>query len=63
MLCSQKKADGRVLFDMVCASLDLAETDFFGLTYVHEPLKTWFWLDLTKPVSLQLHRMLLFLVQ
>jgi hypothetical protein len=50
-----KKADGRVLFDTVCASLDLAETDFFGLTYVHDPLKTWFWLDLTKPVALQLH--------
>ena len=30
----QAKAEGKMLFDLVCKQLNLLETDYFGLEYV-----------------------------
>ncbi|CAH8875697.1 unnamed protein product [Trichobilharzia szidati] len=45
---------GQVLFDHVCQSLDLYETDYFGLTFVSNKIRTWFWLDLQTKIGKQL---------
>ncbi|TPP59580.1 Neuronal acetylcholine receptor subunit alpha-2 [Fasciola gigantica] len=45
---------GLALFNKVCETLDLLETDYFGLTYVSNKLRTWFWLDMDKKISKQL---------
>ncbi|CAL8073603.1 unnamed protein product [Calicophoron daubneyi] len=45
---------GDKLFGKVCQTADIVEADYFGLTYVSNKLKTWFWLDLEKRISKQL---------
>ncbi|CAH8625500.1 unnamed protein product [Heterobilharzia americana] len=45
---------GQVLFDQVCQNLDLYETDYFGLTFVSNKIRTWFWLDLQTKIGKQL---------
>ncbi|TGZ67528.1 hypothetical protein CRM22_004743 [Opisthorchis felineus] len=45
---------GQSLFSRVCQHADIVETDYFGLTYVSNKLRTWFWLDPEKKVNKQL---------
>ncbi|CAH8655920.1 unnamed protein product [Schistosoma bovis] len=45
---------GQVLFDQVCQNLDLYEADYFGLTFVSNKIRTWFWLDLQTKIGKQL---------
>lgn len=33
VLCSQQKASGKVLFDLVCSHMNLIEGDYFGLEF------------------------------
>lgn len=56
VLCVQKKCTGGQLFNQVCNYLNLVEQDFFGLTFVHQLLNVWFWLDFDKPILKQLAR-------
>ncbi|CAH8580590.1 unnamed protein product [Schistosoma turkestanicum] len=45
---------GQVLFDQVCQNLDLYEADYFGLTFISNKIRTWFWLDLQTKIGKQL---------
>ncbi|KER32073.1 hypothetical protein T265_01846 [Opisthorchis viverrini] len=45
---------GQSLFSRVCQHADIVETDYFGLTYVSNKLRTWFWLDPEKKINKQL---------
>lgn len=50
-----QRATGKVLFEMVCAHLNLIEGDYFGLEY-QDQRKMTVWLDLLKPIMKQLRR-------
>ncbi|XP_022536018.1 FERM, ARHGEF and pleckstrin domain-containing protein 1 isoform X1 [Astyanax mexicanus] len=50
-----QRASGKVLFDLVCAHLNLIEGDYFGLEY-QDQRKMTVWLDLLKPIMKQLRR-------
>ncbi|CAH8667359.1 unnamed protein product [Dicrocoelium dendriticum] len=45
---------GQSLLAKVCQTADIVETDYFGLTYVSNKLRTWFWLDADRKISKQL---------
>ncbi|KAF7259085.1 hypothetical protein EG68_05200 [Paragonimus skrjabini miyazakii] len=45
---------GQSLLSRVCQMVDIVETDYFGLTYVSNKLRTWFWLEPEKKISKQL---------
>lgn len=45
---------GQSLLARVCQTADIVETDYFGLTYVSNKLRTWFWLDTDRKISKQL---------
>ncbi|KAM9486648.1 FERM, ARHGEF and pleckstrin domain-containing protein 1 isoform 2-T2 [Clarias gariepinus] len=50
-----QRASGKVLFEMVCAHLNLVEGDYFGLEY-QDQHKMMVWLDLLKPIIKQIKR-------
>ncbi|XP_070850070.1 FERM, ARHGEF and pleckstrin domain-containing protein 1-like isoform X1 [Chaetodon trifascialis] len=50
-----QRSPGKVLFDLVCAHLNLAEGDYFGLEY-QDHRKMTLWLDLLKPTLKQIRR-------
>ncbi|KAJ8003351.1 hypothetical protein DPEC_G00147440 [Dallia pectoralis] len=50
-----QRAPAKVLFDLVCAHLNLAEGDYFGLEY-QDQSKMMVWLDLLKPILKQIRR-------
>uniref|UniRef100_A0A673MQ81 FERM, ARHGEF and pleckstrin domain-containing protein 1 n=1 Tax=Sinocyclocheilus rhinocerous TaxID=307959 RepID=A0A673MQ81_9TELE len=50
-----QRAPGKVLFDLVCAHLNLIEGDYFGLEFQDQHKMT-VWLDLLKPILKQLRR-------
>uniref|UniRef100_A0A9J8C3U5 FERM, ARHGEF and pleckstrin domain-containing protein 1 n=1 Tax=Cyprinus carpio carpio TaxID=630221 RepID=A0A9J8C3U5_CYPCA len=50
-----QRASGKVLFDLVCAHLNLIEGDYFGLEY-QDQRKMIVWLDLLKPIFKQIRR-------
>uniref|UniRef100_A0A8C1ZQV3 FERM, ARHGEF and pleckstrin domain-containing protein 1 n=1 Tax=Cyprinus carpio TaxID=7962 RepID=A0A8C1ZQV3_CYPCA len=50
-----QRASGKVLFDLVCAHLNLIEGDYFGLEY-QDQRKMIVWLDLLKPILKQIRR-------
>ncbi|XP_058247306.1 FERM, ARHGEF and pleckstrin domain-containing protein 1 [Hemibagrus wyckioides] len=50
-----QRATGKVLFEMVCAHLNLVEGDYFGLEYQDQHKMT-VWLDLLKPIIKQIKR-------
>ncbi|XP_072541880.1 FERM, ARHGEF and pleckstrin domain-containing protein 1 [Salminus brasiliensis] len=50
-----QRASGKVLFDMVCAHLNLIEGDYFGLEF-QDQRKMTVWLDLLKPIMKQIRR-------
>ncbi|TSM68851.1 FERM, RhoGEF and pleckstrin domain-containing protein 1 [Bagarius yarrelli] len=50
-----QRASGKVLFEMVCAHLNLFEGDYFGLEYQDQHKMT-VWLDLLKPIIKQIKR-------
>ncbi|KAI4887073.1 hypothetical protein NFI96_013961, partial [Prochilodus magdalenae] len=52
---SEQRASGKVLFDMVCAHLNLVEGDYFGLEF-QDQRKMTVWLDLLKPIMKQIRR-------
>ena len=49
-----KKAIGLVLFDKVCAHLDLIEKDYFGLNFIDMKTNLTSWLNLDKRISKQM---------
>uniref|UniRef100_A0A4W5P7B0 FERM, ARHGEF and pleckstrin domain-containing protein 1 n=1 Tax=Hucho hucho TaxID=62062 RepID=A0A4W5P7B0_9TELE len=49
-----QRASGKVLFDLVCAHLNLVEGEYFSLEY--QDHKMMVWLDLLKPIVKQLRR-------
>uniref|UniRef100_A0A8C1F769 FERM, ARHGEF and pleckstrin domain-containing protein 1 n=1 Tax=Cyprinus carpio carpio TaxID=630221 RepID=A0A8C1F769_CYPCA len=51
----EQRASGKVLFDLVCAHLNLIEGDYFGLEY-QDQRKMIVWLDLLKPIFKQIRR-------
>uniref|UniRef100_A0A665XFE3 FERM, ARHGEF and pleckstrin domain-containing protein 1 n=1 Tax=Echeneis naucrates TaxID=173247 RepID=A0A665XFE3_ECHNA len=53
--CSQQKASGKVLFDLVCSHMNLIEGDYFGLEFQNHQ-KMMVWLDHIKPIIKQLRR-------
>uniref|UniRef100_A0A668AD70 FERM, ARHGEF and pleckstrin domain-containing protein 1 n=1 Tax=Myripristis murdjan TaxID=586833 RepID=A0A668AD70_9TELE len=53
--CSQQRASGKVLFDLVCSHMNLIEGDYFGLEF-QDHHKMMVWLDLIKPIIKQLRR-------
>uniref|UniRef100_A0A4W4GHS5 FERM, ARHGEF and pleckstrin domain-containing protein 1 n=1 Tax=Electrophorus electricus TaxID=8005 RepID=A0A4W4GHS5_ELEEL len=50
-----QRASGKVLFEMVCAHLNLIEGDYFGLEF-QDHRKMTVWLDLLKPIMKQIRR-------
>ncbi|XP_035533431.1 FERM, ARHGEF and pleckstrin domain-containing protein 1-like isoform X3 [Morone saxatilis] len=50
-----QRSPGKVLFDLVCVHLNLAEGDYFGLEY-QDHRKMTVWLDLLKPTLKQIRR-------
>ncbi|XP_067357911.1 FERM, ARHGEF and pleckstrin domain-containing protein 1-like isoform X2 [Channa argus] len=50
-----QRSPGKVLFDLVCAHLNLTEGDYFGLEY-QDQRKMTVWLDLLKPTLKQVRR-------
>ncbi|XP_060786053.1 FERM, ARHGEF and pleckstrin domain-containing protein 1-like isoform X3 [Neoarius graeffei] len=50
-----QRASGKVLFEMVCAHLNLVEGDYFGLEF-QDQHKMMVWLDLLKPIIKQIKR-------
>uniref|UniRef100_A0A9J7Y557 FERM, ARHGEF and pleckstrin domain-containing protein 1 n=1 Tax=Cyprinus carpio carpio TaxID=630221 RepID=A0A9J7Y557_CYPCA len=50
-----QRAPGKVLFDLVCAHLNLIEGDYFGLEF-QDQRKMTVWLDLLKPTLKQIRR-------
>ncbi|KAG7463761.1 hypothetical protein MATL_G00180080 [Megalops atlanticus] len=50
-----QRAPGKVLFDLVCAHLNLIEGDYFGLEF-QDHRKMSVWLDLLKPIMKQIRR-------
>ncbi|KAG5852292.1 hypothetical protein ANANG_G00060840 [Anguilla anguilla] len=50
-----QRAPGKVLFDLVCAHLNLIEGDYFGLEFL-DHRKMAVWLDLLKPIVKQIRR-------
>ncbi|XP_041834153.1 FERM, ARHGEF and pleckstrin domain-containing protein 1-like isoform X3 [Melanotaenia boesemani] len=50
-----QRSPGKVLFDLVCAHLNLTEGDYFGLEY-QDQRKMTVWLDLLKPLLKQIRR-------
>uniref|UniRef100_A0A667XAN3 FERM, ARHGEF and pleckstrin domain-containing protein 1 n=1 Tax=Myripristis murdjan TaxID=586833 RepID=A0A667XAN3_9TELE len=50
-----QRSPGKVLFDLVCAHLNLVEGDYFGLEY-QDQRKMMVWLDLLKPTVKQIRR-------
>ncbi|XP_078147221.1 FERM, ARHGEF and pleckstrin domain-containing protein 1-like isoform X2 [Centroberyx gerrardi] len=50
-----QRSPGKVLFDLVCVHLNLAEGDYFGLEY-QDQRKMVVWLDLLKPTLKQIRR-------
>uniref|UniRef100_A0A3P8ZE33 FERM, ARHGEF and pleckstrin domain-containing protein 1 n=1 Tax=Esox lucius TaxID=8010 RepID=A0A3P8ZE33_ESOLU len=50
-----QRAPAKVLFDLVCAHLNLAEGDYFGLEY-QDQRKMMVWVDLLKPILKQIRR-------
>ncbi|XP_051283412.1 FERM, ARHGEF and pleckstrin domain-containing protein 1 isoform X3 [Dicentrarchus labrax] len=50
-----QRSPGKVLFDLVCVHLNLAEGDYFGLEY-QDQRKMMVWLDLLKPTLKQIRR-------
>uniref|UniRef100_A0A671P036 FERM, ARHGEF and pleckstrin domain-containing protein 1 n=1 Tax=Sinocyclocheilus anshuiensis TaxID=1608454 RepID=A0A671P036_9TELE len=50
-----QRAPGKVLFDLVCAHLNLIEGDYFGLEFQDQHKMT-VWLDLLKPILKQIRR-------
>ncbi|XP_043091649.1 FERM, ARHGEF and pleckstrin domain-containing protein 1 isoform X2 [Puntigrus tetrazona] len=50
-----QRAPGKVLFDLVCAHLNLIEGDYFGLEF-QDQRKMTVWLDLLKPILKQIRR-------
>ncbi|XP_052448988.1 FERM, ARHGEF and pleckstrin domain-containing protein 1-like isoform X1 [Carassius gibelio] len=50
-----QRASGKVLFDLICAHLNLIEGDYFGLEY-QDHRKMTVWLDLLKPTLKQIRR-------
>uniref|UniRef100_A0A7N9ASL2 FERM, ARHGEF and pleckstrin domain-containing protein 1 n=1 Tax=Mastacembelus armatus TaxID=205130 RepID=A0A7N9ASL2_9TELE len=50
-----QRSPGKVLFDLVCAHLNLTEGDYFGLEY-QDQRKMTVWLDLLKPTLKQIRR-------
>ncbi|KAL6484642.1 hypothetical protein MHYP_G00066870 [Metynnis hypsauchen] len=50
-----QRASGKVLFEMVCAHLNLVEGDYFGLEF-QDQRKMMVWLDLLKPIMKQIRR-------
>uniref|UniRef100_A0A669EDR3 FERM, ARHGEF and pleckstrin domain-containing protein 1 n=1 Tax=Oreochromis niloticus TaxID=8128 RepID=A0A669EDR3_ORENI len=50
-----QRSPGKVLFDLVCAHLNLVEGDYFGLEY-QDQRKMTVWLDLLKPTLKQIRR-------
>ncbi|XP_036423174.1 FERM, ARHGEF and pleckstrin domain-containing protein 1 [Colossoma macropomum] len=50
-----QRASGKVLFEMVCAHLNLVEGDYFGLEF-QDQRKMMVWLDLLKPIIKQIRR-------
>ncbi|XP_036400732.1 FERM, ARHGEF and pleckstrin domain-containing protein 1-like isoform X2 [Megalops cyprinoides] len=50
-----QRAPGKVLFDLVCAHLNLVEGDYFGLEF-QDHRKMSVWLDLLKPTVKQIRR-------
>uniref|UniRef100_A0A673J3X0 FERM, RhoGEF and pleckstrin domain-containing protein 1-like n=1 Tax=Sinocyclocheilus rhinocerous TaxID=307959 RepID=A0A673J3X0_9TELE len=50
-----QRASGKVLFDLVCAHLNLIEGDYFSLEY-QDQRKMTVWLDLLKPILKQIRR-------
>nr|XP_040026391.1 FERM, ARHGEF and pleckstrin domain-containing protein 1-like isoform X2 [Gasterosteus aculeatus aculeatus] len=50
-----QRSVGKVLFDLVCVHLNLAEGDYFGLEY-QDHRKMTVWLDLLKPTLKQIRR-------
>ncbi|TNN56463.1 FERM, RhoGEF and pleckstrin domain-containing protein 1 [Liparis tanakae] len=50
-----QRSTGKVLFDLVCVHLNLAEGDYFGLEY-QDQRKMTVWLDLLKPTLKQIRR-------
>ncbi|XP_026219091.1 FERM, ARHGEF and pleckstrin domain-containing protein 1-like isoform X3 [Anabas testudineus] len=50
-----QRSPGKVLFDLVCAHLNLTEGDYFGLEY-QDHRKMMVWLDLLKPTLKQIRR-------
>ncbi|KAA8588102.1 hypothetical protein FQN60_001296 [Etheostoma spectabile] len=53
--CSQQKASGKVLVDLVCSHMNLIEGDYFGLEFQNHQ-KMMVWLDHIKPIIKQLRR-------
>uniref|UniRef100_A0A8C2GKW4 FERM, ARHGEF and pleckstrin domain-containing protein 1 n=1 Tax=Cyprinus carpio TaxID=7962 RepID=A0A8C2GKW4_CYPCA len=51
----EQRAPGKVLFDLVCAHLNLIEGDYFGLEF-QDQRKMTVWLDLLKPTLKQIRR-------
>uniref|UniRef100_A0A667XSG9 FERM, ARHGEF and pleckstrin domain-containing protein 1 n=1 Tax=Myripristis murdjan TaxID=586833 RepID=A0A667XSG9_9TELE len=51
----RQRSPGKVLFDLVCAHLNLVEGDYFGLEY-QDQRKMMVWLDLLKPTVKQIRR-------
>uniref|UniRef100_A0A672LEI8 FERM, ARHGEF and pleckstrin domain-containing protein 1 n=1 Tax=Sinocyclocheilus grahami TaxID=75366 RepID=A0A672LEI8_SINGR len=51
----EQRASGKVLFDLVCAHLNLIEGDYFSLEY-QDQRKMTVWLDLLKPILKQIRR-------
>ncbi|KAI5621091.1 FERM, RhoGEF and pleckstrin domain-containing protein 1, partial [Silurus asotus] len=50
-----QRASGKVLFEMVCAHLNLVEGDYFGLEF-QDQHKMMLWLDFLKPIMKQIKR-------
>ncbi|XP_061129030.1 FERM, ARHGEF and pleckstrin domain-containing protein 1-like isoform X2 [Syngnathus typhle] len=50
-----QRSSGKVLFDLICVHLNLAEGDYFGLEY-QDQRKMTVWLDLLKPTMKQIRR-------
>ncbi|XP_029303413.1 FERM, ARHGEF and pleckstrin domain-containing protein 1-like isoform X2 [Cottoperca gobio] len=50
-----QRSPGKVLFDLVCVHLNVAEGDYFGLEY-QDQRKMTVWLDLLKPTLKQIRR-------
>ncbi|CAJ1086766.1 FERM%2C ARHGEF and pleckstrin domain-containing protein 1-like isoform X1 [Xyrichtys novacula] len=50
-----QRSPGKVLFDLICVHLNLAEGDYFGLEY-QDHRKMTVWLDLLKPTLKQIRR-------